>query len=103
MMARIPHPALVNPHRWAVVRQAILKRDNYRCRSCGRAGRLECDHVVPVFRSGDWWAAEGLQALCRGCHIAKTRREREAPDPERDAWKALVDGRLQRSGDPVSN
>ena len=95
MMARIPHPATTNPRRWATVRAFVFKRDGYRCRVCGRAGRLECDHVVPVFRSGDWWAAEGLQALCRGCHIAKTLGERIAPDPERDKWKALVDGLLQ--------
>ena len=41
MGRRIPHPALVNPHRWGVVRRFILKRDGYRCRACGKAGRLE--------------------------------------------------------------
>ena len=47
MGRRIPHPALVNPHRWGVVRRFILKRDGYRCRACGKAGRLEVDHIVP--------------------------------------------------------
>ena len=39
-MARIPHPAATNPRRWGVVRQFVLKRDNYRCRACGKAGLL---------------------------------------------------------------
>ena len=86
-MARIPHPALENPRRWAVVRQFVFQRDAYRCQSCGKAGKLECDHIVPVVHGGDWWAIEGLQALCRSCHISKTRIERSGPDPERDAWR----------------
>ena len=65
-MARIPHPAIENPRRWQAVRRAVFKRDGYRCRSCGKAGRLECDHVVAIFRGGDWWAVENCQALCRG-------------------------------------
>ena len=93
MMARIPHPALANPRRWAVVRRAILVRDGYRCRACGKAGRLEVDHIIPVAQGGDWWDATGLQALCRNCHFSKSasERRRAASDPERDAWKALVD------------
>ena len=84
---RIPHPATTNPRRWAAVRRSVFERDGFRCRSCGRAGRLECDHVVPVVQGGDWWGVEGLQALCRGCHIAKSRRDLEGPNPERDQWK----------------
>ena len=90
-MARIPHPATANPRRWAVVRAFVFKRDGFRCQSCGKAGRLECDHIVPVVRGGDWWSAEGLQALCRGCHIDKTRRERVRPNPEHDEWRRMAD------------
>ena len=90
-MARIPHPALENRHRWQAVRRAVFKRDGYRCTSCGKAGKLECDHRVPIFLGGDWWDIEGLQSLCRGCHINKTRAERVVPNPERDAWKRIVE------------
>ena len=34
--------------RWARVRRAVFIRDDYRCVLCGRAGRLECDHVTPL-------------------------------------------------------
>ena len=97
-VARIPHPAIENPRRWAVVRQFVFQRDGHRCRACGKAGRLECDHVIPVVRGGDWWAAEELQALCRGCHINKTRQERVAPDSERDAWRRIARDVLQKNG-----
>ena len=88
---RIPHPATSNPRRWQAVRRAVFKRDGYRCQSCGKAGRLECDHVVAIFRGGDWWEIENCQALCRGCHIAKTRGEQTKPNPERDAWRIVAD------------
>ena len=83
-------PALNTP-RWRRLRLFILARDGYRCRSCQRPGRLECDHVRPVHKGGAEWDAGNLQALCRGCHIAKTRAERTpAPDPEREAWRRLI-------------
>ena len=76
--------------RWARVRRAVFDRDGWRCRSCGRPGRLECDHVVPLHLDGAQWALANLQTLCRGCHIEKTRGELVRPDPERDAWRELV-------------
>ena len=76
--------------RWARVRLAVFRRDSYRCRSCGRPGRLECDHVAPIHRGGDPYELANLQTLCRGCHIAKTRGENRKPDPEREAWRRLV-------------
>ena len=99
MMARIAHPALVNPRRWRALRQFIIKRSGHRCQSCGRAfGRAEVDHIIPVARGGDWWAPENLQALCRSpCHFAKSagERRRAASDPERDAWKKLITDAMQ--------
>ena len=94
MMPRIPHPATTNPRRWRALRQFVIRRDNYRCRACHRAGRLEVDHKVPVSQGGAWWDATGLQAICRNCHFDKSRREREKPDPERDAWKLLIKGMI---------
>ena len=84
------HYAKLDRHRWALVRLRVFERDNWRCRRCGRAGRLECDHVVPLHRGGAEYAPENLQTLCRRCHIAKTASENERPDPARDAWRKLM-------------
>ena len=78
--------------RWAVVRRRVLDRDGWRCRKCGRAGRLEADHVIPLHRGGAAYDLDNLQALCRLCHFAKTGRENRPPDPPgAEAWRRLVD------------
>ena len=85
------HHATINSRRWAVVRRAVLERDGWRSRKCGRAGRLEVDHVVPLKRGGDAWALNNLQTLCRACHLAKTATENRRPlTPAELAWRALV-------------
>ena len=93
MSKRLPgsrfHKAL-DQRRWQLLRLRIFERDGWRCCSCGKAGRLECDHVVPLHRGGDPYDPANLQTLCVGCHIAKSRGERERPDPGREAWRALV-------------
>ena len=77
--------------RWAAVRRAVFERDGHRCRKCGAAGRLECDHRVPVNQGGDPWDLAGMQTLCRSCHIAKSRRERRAQSPpEVVAWRSFM-------------
>ena len=82
--------------RWKAVRLAVFDRDGWRCCACGGPGRLECDHVDPLQRGGDPFDMDNLQTLCRGCHIAKTRREngerrdRTMTDADRE-WRALVD------------
>ena len=84
------HHKALDGKRWALVRLRIFARDGWRCRRCGRAGRLECDHVVPLHRGGAEYDPANLQTLCRGCHVQKTAGENERPDPARDAWRALV-------------
>ena len=84
------HPAIVNPRRWRALRRRIVNSDGWRCVQCGKAGRLEVDHVVPIQAGGDWWEPENLQTLCRTCHFAKTARENANPEsPERAEWLAL--------------
>ena len=78
--------------RWQIVRRKVIKRDGYRCRSCGRAGRLEVDHLVPIAQGGDPFDMSNLESKCRACHIGKTRNQnRQEPSPERAAWNRLVD------------
>ena len=75
------------------LRLEIFERDGWRCRVCSKAGRLECDHVIPVQAGGDLWDRANLQTLCRGCHLAKSRREQAGGDPDHPelrAWRAFL-------------
>ena len=85
------HHARLNRRRAAHLAAFVLARDGYRCRACGRAGRLEADHVTPLDRGGAPFDPDNMQALCRGCHIAKTRAENRRPvDPERESWRRVL-------------
>ena len=83
--------------RWEATRRAVFERDGWRCTSCGRVGRLECDHVTPLEREPeqDPFDMNGLQTLCRSCHLAKTASENRKPEtPGMSAWRALVNDML---------
>ena len=83
----------LNAHRWDTVRRTVFERDNFRCVMCGRAGRLECDHIVPLQREPgqDPYDMNGLQTLCRSCHIQKTAGENRRPLTDAEAaWRGLV-------------
>ena len=91
------HHHRLHRKRWEATRQAVFERDGYRCVMCGKAGRLECDHVTPLEREPgqDPWDIDGLQTLCRGCHIAKTAGEnRRPPTPAERRWRNLIAERL---------
>ena len=95
------HHARLHARRWDAVRRAVFERDGWRCVSCGRAGRLEVDHVTPLQRKPeqDPYDMNGLQSLCRACHIEKTRRENRRPlAPAELEWKALVSELLTTPG-----
>ena len=82
--------AELNRRRWARVRKAALRRSGYRSELSGLAGRLEVDHIVPLRRGGDPYSLDNAQVLTRDEHIRKTAGENRKPDPEREAWRALV-------------
>jgi len=56
------------------LRYQILKRDSFRCRSCGRdqgdGAKLEIDHTTPEALGGET-TVENLQTLCRDCNRGK--------------------------------
>ena len=79
--------------RWLAVRRAVFERDGYRCRSCGKAGRLECDHIKPLHLGGDVWALSNLQTLCRSCHIFKTKHENSKGKFDPRSWAILQGSR----------
>lgn len=87
------HHTFLNARRWQAVRKFIFLRDRFRCVTCGRAGRLECDHITPLEREPgqDPYDPNGLQTLCRSCHVAKTRNENRKPlSPEQLAWREYM-------------
>lgn len=60
-------------------RLAVLTRDAWQCRDCGRVCGSEreahADHIVPIKQGGDRYDIENGQCLCHSCHSRKTRRE----------------------------
>ena len=62
---------------WAAVRERVLVRDAFRCRSCDELvhGKdAHVDHFVPLEDGGTDDDAN-LQTLCSACHGRKTRQE----------------------------
>ena len=79
----------LNARRWAHVRRQALERDGWRCRQCGKPGRLEAHHEPPLRKGADPYDLAGILTYCRGCHV-----ERHRPDdmtPGRADWLAMVD------------
>jgi len=57
---------------WRELRQRILERDGYTCRTCG-APATHVDHVVPVVKGGRDHGAN-LAAACQSCNLEKGAR-----------------------------
>jgi 5-methylcytosine-specific restriction protein A len=61
-------------------RMAVLLRDAYACRACGRVcgkkREAHADHIVPVKVRPDLrYEVDNGQCLCHGCHSRKTTQE----------------------------
>lgn len=57
-------------------KNAILKRDNEQCRSCGDTNNLEIDHIIPVKEDPTVaFSLANLQVLCQPCHRKKSASE----------------------------
>ena len=75
------------PHRrWEIIRREALERDGWRCRECGKAGRLEVHHLEPLHKGGSNDVGN-LVALCRSCHIQAHRRPVSA---EQKKWQEFA-------------
>ena len=86
--------------RWKVLRMQILERDHFRCKECGKGGRLEVDHIKPVRSHLELaYSPDNLQALCPSCHTKKTRIECGHPPPRNcQQWQEAVEA-LSRPGE----
>ena len=87
---------------WAELRRQCFEAAGWRCVDCGRPGRLEADHIIPLVKGG-LNELRNLAARCRGCHIEKTRRDFPAtPAPGVNAWRELL-ARRRADHEPNSN
>lgn len=69
---------LTSSYKWRLLRQQVIKRDNYLCQECLKAGIFtsgaEVDHIVPISKGGTD-NLDNLQLLCKRCHAQKTYKE----------------------------
>lgn len=60
-------------------RKAILNRDNFKCKECGRilhdTSKLHADHIIPIELGGSRYDLSNGQTLCISCHGIKTSKE----------------------------
>jgi len=57
---------------WVDIREAVLRRDNYKCLECGthcHAAEADVHHVLPR-SAGGTDEPSNLVTLCDGCHAA---------------------------------
>lgn len=81
----------VNKRRWEAVRLLAFDRDGWRCVDCGKAGRLEGDHIKPLADGGAIYDLENVATRCTSCHLIKTLADRGIyPDPEQLAWRSYL-------------
>jgi len=62
-------PLRLDPASYGRLRQQVLRRDGWRCQSCGTMSNLEVHHREFRSRSGDD-SEENLITLCTACHHA---------------------------------
>lgn len=70
-------------------RQAVLTRDAWTCRHCGRVcgatREAHADHVTPIAAGGSRYDLANGQCLCVRCHGRKTRREQASSVAQKNA------------------
>jgi len=53
------------------VKREVWRRDEGRCVECGRNGKLEFDHIIPLSEGGSD-TVRNLQLLCEKCNRSKS-------------------------------
>ena len=62
----------LDPELYEQLRNQVLRRDGWRCQSCGSMSNLEVHHKNFLSHSGDD-SEENLITLCNACHTAVHR------------------------------
>ena len=71
---RPKHPRLrLNPELYDSLRHQVLRRDGWRCQSCGTISNLEVHHKEFRSQSGDD-SEQNLITLCSACHATVHHR-----------------------------
>jgi 5-methylcytosine-specific restriction endonuclease McrA len=70
----------LNSRDWQRTRKAVLKRDGYKCRDCGKRGSrrnpLQADHQsYDAYNATGHTPVDDLKTLCKQCHEIKTGRK----------------------------
>ena len=68
-----PAPLRLDPLSYESLRQQILRRDGWRCQSCGTMSNLEVHHWELRSHSGED-SEENLITLCAACHATLHHR-----------------------------
>lgn len=86
---------------WNVLREKVLKRDNYTCVKCGFQDRktycpnVIADHIIPIALGGDEWDINNIQTLCEKCNKIKTKEDQKKIAELRRTEKVLINGQQQ--------
>lgn len=60
---------------WAVITEAVKRRDGFKCRKCSATDYLQVDHIVPVSKGGRS-VMTNLWTLCDLCHSRRPGHKR---------------------------
>ena len=60
------------------MRNAVMRRDNFRCKYCGSERNLEVDHIFPISKGGKS-TFDNLQVLCHRCNYLKSNKVNYTP------------------------
>ncbi len=94
-------------HDWAETRRAVLERDDFTCKACGRRGLseyrdggrpkqewAEVDHIISVAEKPELqFDFSNLRTLCHPCHVESTKERRKAaagPETAAKTAEALI-------------
>ena len=59
----------IRGRRWMLLRRKLIREAGHQCVRCGRNGRMELHHIVPVSKGGDAYDESNIEVLCRRCHM----------------------------------
>ena len=68
-----PPPLRLDPLSYESLRQQVLRRDGWRCQSCGTMSNLEVHHTQFRSQSGED-SEQNLITLCTACHATGHHR-----------------------------